>query len=205
MCACARVCSPSRGWYILAVFDVSIRGLSPSNSTLPFDLHQSGPDHSAFVYFQRHFPLLRVSPTRAPPRSRCHTRCVCECWYKCRFEYLLASEQMCVRVKTHESGLFYISMALGFIHSLIFLSQFEQKHISSGDFPELPIIYYNCDSRANTLLSLCLDACFHTLPHSHFCGKPNMCLFFSYFCCISRFFPLVFLILVHRNSLLSFF
>lgn len=71
-CVCARrvVCQAGM-WFTLVVFDVSIRGLPPSfppsTSTLLFDLHQSGPDHPAFVYFQRHFSFLLVSLTPAHP------------------------------------------------------------------------------------------------------------------------------------------
>lgn len=50
--ACARIWADM--WLTLVLFDVSIRGLSPPTSTLLFDLQQSGPDHSVFVYFQRH-------------------------------------------------------------------------------------------------------------------------------------------------------
>ena len=72
-------------WFTLVLFDVSITGLSPPTSTLLFDLHQSGPDHPAFVYFQRHFSFLRVSLTPAHPLSLslslgvCLCVCVCVC------------------------------------------------------------------------------------------------------------------------------
>lgn len=87
-------------WFTLVLFDVSIRGLSPPTSALLFDLHQSGPDHSAFVYFQRHFSFLLVSLTPAHPLSLSLRLCVCDC--VCRFEYLLFSG-MCVhvRIKCH--------------------------------------------------------------------------------------------------------
>lgn len=68
VCVCVCVCRAGM-WFTLVVFDVSIRGLPPSTSTLLFDLHQSGPDHSAFVYFQRHFSFLLVSVTPAHPLS----------------------------------------------------------------------------------------------------------------------------------------
>lgn len=64
-------------WFTLVVFDVSITGLSPPTSTLLFDLHQSGPDHAAFVYFQRHFPFLFVALTRAQPLSPSLTLSLC--------------------------------------------------------------------------------------------------------------------------------
>lgn len=83
-------------WFTLVLFDVSIRGLSPPTPTLLFDLHQSGPDHSAFVYFQRHFSFLHVSLT---PHSHtvCHFCSMYEC--VCRFQCLLFSEQMFVRMR----------------------------------------------------------------------------------------------------------
>lgn len=66
-------------WFALVLFDVSIRVLSPPTSALLFDLHQSGPDHSAIVYFQRHFSFLLVSLTPAHSLSlslcvRLHTQ-----------------------------------------------------------------------------------------------------------------------------------
>lgn len=54
-------------WFTIVLFDVSIRGLSPPTLTLLFDLHQSGPDHSAFVYIQRHVSFLLVSPNPCSP------------------------------------------------------------------------------------------------------------------------------------------
>lgn len=66
-------------WFTLVLFDVSIRGLSPPTSTLLFDLHQSGPDHSVFVYFQRHFSFLHVSLTPAHPLPLSLLLCVCAC------------------------------------------------------------------------------------------------------------------------------
>jgi len=63
--------------FTLVLFDVSIRGLSPPTSTLLFDLHQSGPDHSAFVYFQRHFSFFLVSLTPTYPFSLSLKLCVC--------------------------------------------------------------------------------------------------------------------------------
>lgn len=83
-CVCARMSVRARCqadmWFTLVLFDVSIRGLSPPTSTLLFDLHQSGPDHSAFVYFQRHFSFLLVSPT---PATFPVTHSLCVCVFEC--------------------------------------------------------------------------------------------------------------------------
>lgn len=59
-CVCERC--PADMWFTLVLFDVFIRGPFPPTSTQLFDLHQSDPDHSAFVYFQRHFSFCFSAP-----------------------------------------------------------------------------------------------------------------------------------------------
>lgn len=76
--ACAR--SWADMWFTLVLFDVSIRGLSPPTSTLLFDLRQSGPDHTVFVYFQRHFSFSPCfSNPHSPVLAVTHSLRVCLC------------------------------------------------------------------------------------------------------------------------------
>lgn len=133
-------------WFTLVLFDVSIRGLSPPTPTLLFDLHQSGPDHSAFVYFQRHFSFLHVSLT---PHSRtlCVTcaRCICVC--VCRFQCLLFSEQMFVRMRRSKSrGV----LPLDFLHYAFLLFLHLSRNITSA------VIICRYDLKAKPALSTLL-------------------------------------------------
>ncbi len=105
-------------WFTLAVFDVSIGGLSPPTSALLFDLHQSGPDHSAFVYFQRHFSFLLVSLTPAHPLSLSLSLCVyvCVC-VQVRMSFVLCAD-VCQSKMQKSQGCFtsvWLSCRLGCI------------------------------------------------------------------------------------------
>lgn len=167
----------------LVLFDVSIRGLSPSISTLLFDLCQSAPDHSAFVYFQRYFWFLHASLTLAHPLSPSHLLCVCvsvcECWYNIRYglNMFCSYQQMCVRIKCMTQGCFISAWpwALLILSSFFFFNKFEQKHISSWDFSRAAhyISWFWFEGKHSSLL-------FKTLRHSHFYGTHGKCLYFCY-------------------------
>lgn len=90
MCVCVCMCEkcPADMWFMLVLFDVFIRGLSPPTSTQLFDLHQSDPDHSAFVYFQRHFSFCFSAHPLALSLSLCERLCV-----HVQVERLLFSQQ----------------------------------------------------------------------------------------------------------------
>ena len=104
VCVCVCVCAwcQANMWFTLVLFDVSITGLPPPTSTLLFDLHQSGPDHSCLCLLSKTLFISLCfsnprSPTLAVTLARRVFVCVCVC--ACRFECLLFSEQMCVGIK----------------------------------------------------------------------------------------------------------